>query len=264
MLLALGPTHGQLNTLESKLIPTIEQIDTAAASYARTAQAVQQLAIETDPAKRNSAFALLAASRSAGEVAWNAYQRLSLNLPGEAKLRRTFEADRKLGLAAGAQLITGSADPVAALALVVQVSDTVLTDLNKIKQLNRTEMQRALRNSYQDIGVAQRDLLLPRGRGAPRTLPRLRFRGPCRGGREIKLDVLNRTLDAESTRNELETRLQRSLEMVHAEEASYALVNRALSKGAPGLAAELLLADSAARTSARSRRRRSSTWADAA
>ena len=63
-------------------------------------------------------------------------------------------------------------------------------------------------------------------------------------GRERKVDVLNRTLADGSTRNELEARLQRSLEMVHSEEASYTLLNRALSICAPGLATELLLADS--------------------
>ena len=56
--------------------------------------------------------------------------------------------------------------------------------------------------------------------------------------------MLNRTLADGSTRNELEARLQRSLEMVHSEEASYTLLNRALSICAPGLATELLLADS--------------------
>jgi diguanylate cyclase (GGDEF)-like protein len=244
MLVALGPTQGQLNGLDAKLIPTIQRIDTASAGYARTAQTVQQLAVETDPVKRNAALASLAASRSAAQIAWDAYRRLSVSLPGEGALQRSFEADRKLALAAGAQLFTGSDDSVAAFASVGQLSDTVVDDLNKIKQLYQTQVHTALHNASQDFGATQRDLLLLAVAALIGLSLGFGLAAHAARGREIKVEVLNRTLENDSTRNALEARLQRSLEMVHSEEASYALVNRALSRCAPGLAAELLLADS--------------------
>ena len=244
MLVALGPTEGQLDKLDSQLIPTIARVDTASASYARTAEIVQQLAVETDPVKRSAALASLTASRSAAEVAWNAYQRLSVSLPGEDALQRSFKADRKLALAAGAQLFTGASDSVAAFANVGQLSDAVLADLSKIKQLYQTQVHTALHNASQDFGVTQRDLLLLAAAALIGLSLAFGVAAHAARGREIKLEVLNRTLESDSTRNALEARLQRSLEMVHSEEASYTLVNRALSKCAPGLAAELLLADS--------------------
>jgi diguanylate cyclase (GGDEF)-like protein len=244
MFVALAPTHDQLESLDSQLVPTIERIDSISASYAHTAQTVQQLAVETDPVKRSSQFASLTASRAAGAVAWNAYQRSSMSLPGEDALQRAFEADRDRALAAGAALFTGTADVAVAIANVGQLSSTVLADLDAIKQLYRTQLHTALHSAAQDVGTTQRDLIVLAAAALLSLSLAFGFAGHAARGREIKLDVLNRTLERESTRNELEARLQRSLEMAHSEEASYAIVNRALSKGAPGLAAELLLADS--------------------
>ena len=130
------------------------------ASYAQTAQTVQQLAVETDPEKRNSELASLAARRAAGEVAWNAYRRLSVKLPGEGKLRRTFEANRKLGLAAGAQLFTGSDDSVTAFAHFATLSNAMLADLNKIKELYETQAQDDLHGVNQDLDARLLDIFL--------------------------------------------------------------------------------------------------------
>jgi diguanylate cyclase (GGDEF)-like protein len=62
--------------------------------------------------------------------------------------------------------------------------------------------------------------------------------------REEQTQALDRALHEDAERNELEARLQRSLEMAHTEAATYPLVGRALTLSAPGVPAELLVADS--------------------
>ena len=81
--------------------------------------------------------------------------------------------------------------------------------------------------------------------------------------REERLDRLDRTLHEDAERNELEARLQRSLEMAKTEGAAYDLVGARCQSSAPGLPAELLVADSsrahfhqAASTDGRGRRAR--------
>jgi diguanylate cyclase (GGDEF)-like protein len=56
--------------------------------------------------------------------------------------------------------------------------------------------------------------------------------------------LLDLALHEDAARNELETRLQRSLEMARDENSAFALVGRALERTAPSHPAELLVADS--------------------
>jgi diguanylate cyclase (GGDEF)-like protein len=62
--------------------------------------------------------------------------------------------------------------------------------------------------------------------------------------RQDHADLLDLALKEDAERNELETRLQRSLEMARDENAALVLVGRALRDTAPGHPAELLVADS--------------------
>ena len=246
MLVALGPTQGQLSGLDAKLIPTIERIDTASASYRayRRDRAAAGGRDGSSEAKRRTRVARSIAlcrsvrmgcisalvgqsagrRRAAAFVRGGPQARLGCRSPGLYGLRRLGRRVR---------------------ADVGQLSDTVVADLNKIKQLYQKQLH---------TGSSQRLSGFWRYTTRPLCSSRQRRSSVCPSpsvlaahaarGREIKVEVLNRTLENDSTRNELEARLQRSLEMVHSEEASYTLLNRALSRCAPGLAAELLLADS--------------------
>ncbi len=168
---------------------------------------------------------------------------------GESAGRRhacvgVFEADRDVGLAVGVQFLQGPVTSVTEFAHVAELSNAMLADLNLLKALYQRQVQLAV---HADQPGSRRDpaLRLAPHRGRARDLL-FSFWLAARVARtrERTVEVLNRKLADGSTRNELEARLQRSLEMVHSEEASYTLLNRALSICAPGLATELLLADS--------------------
>ncbi len=244
MLLALAPARDQFVKLDTELVPARRQIDIASRSYAQAARTLQRAAVASDPGEREAAFQVLATSNSAGEAAWKAFERLSVNLPGEAALSEKFTADRKQGLTVGLQFLTGPITSVQAFADVAELSNVMLADLNEIKSLYQVQVQRAIHGARQDLSVTQGNILILAG--AVLAAMSVAFGLAARGahGRERKAASLGRTLADASTRNELEARLQRSLEMVPSEEASYRLLTRALSICAPGLPTELLLADS--------------------
>jgi hypothetical protein len=150
-LLALAPAHVHFGRLDNQLIPARDRIDQASASYALTAQNLEHAAVDEDPVQRQAAFAALATSNSAGEAAWKAFKRLSVNLPGEAPLVKTFEADRQIGLTAGVPFLQAPVASVADFANVVQLSNTMLIDLSQIKMLYQAEVRRTVRSTDHDL-----------------------------------------------------------------------------------------------------------------
>ena len=106
---------------------------------------MQQAAVETEPGARQAAFALLATSNSAGEAAWQSFQRLSVDLPGEDTLVGVFEADRDGGLgASGSSFSRGPVTSVTEFAHVAELSNAMLADLNLLKALYQRQVQLAV------------------------------------------------------------------------------------------------------------------------
>jgi len=244
MVLSLAPANAHFGRLDDQLIPARDRIDEAAASYALTAQNLETAAVNDNPAQRDAAFAALATSNSAGEAAWKAFQRFSANLPGEAALVKTFETDRQIGLTAGVPFLQAPVTSVAEFAKVVQLSNTMLIDLSRIKLLYQAEVRRTVHSTDQDLDSARQTLFVLAGTVLVGLSIAFGVASRNARKRELSVEELNRTLADGASRNELEARLQRSLEMVKTEEDSYTLLTRALSNCAPGLATELLLADS--------------------
>ena len=160
MSLALAPANETFTRLDNQLIPARNEIDSASASYAETARTLQRAAVETDPAARSAAFAQLAASNSAGGAAWKSFKRLSVGLPGEGAMQRVFEDDRTLGLALGVQFLQGPVTSVTEFADVAEVSNAILADLNKVKSLYQAQVERAIRETNQDLTATQRSIWL--------------------------------------------------------------------------------------------------------
>jgi diguanylate cyclase (GGDEF)-like protein len=159
-------------------------------------------------------------------------------------LQNQFEADRQAALDAGAEFVTTTAPSAAQLAMVTVASNQLRLDLNKIKDLYQEEIQHALADATSEVQSAERQILvvaLPVG-----LLLLLAFGVMARSARkqEERTNLLDLALRADADRNELEARLQRSLEMARDEGAAFALVGRALAHTAPGHEAELLVADS--------------------
>jgi diguanylate cyclase (GGDEF)-like protein len=240
---SLGPTQRSLHTSNDGLIPAIEKLDVARESYAATSTALQA-SISADPSARAAAISELTALNSAGDAAWNAYRRRSAHLPGERSLQRTFEADRKTALASGGAFVTDPEPTTEALAEVTRSASALRVDLTRIKDLYEQRVQHSIRDATKAVEATEREILIVSS--AALLLLLIAFGVAIRSARsrEEESQVLARAMHDEAERNELETRLQRSLEMAHTEAAIYPLVGRAIAISAPGLSAELLVADS--------------------
>jgi diguanylate cyclase (GGDEF)-like protein len=243
-LVALASPKSRNHQLESQLIPALAQLELASVSNAKTGQTLQTVAFAVDPATRNAAVASLQASDIAGRDAWRAFKARSAKLPGEAELRRTFLADRVRGIAAGSSIFAGSANGDATAQTVATITAAITADLAKLKALYEARAAHVRSGLHQDLSETQRNTAILSIAAALGLIVVFGFAAASARRREINVEVLDRELNTSSTRNAFEARLQRALEMVETEEDSYVVVNRSLVSCAPGLAAELLLADS--------------------
>jgi diguanylate cyclase (GGDEF)-like protein len=240
---ALEPTHDELGHASESLVPAVAAIDSARQSYNETANALQRT-LTLDPAARAEAIQDLTALNSGGEAAWRRYRRLAAGLPNERVLQNRFEADRQAALDAGAAFVTTTNPTATELSTVTIASNRLRLDLNTIKDLYEDRIQRALADATAEVQTAERRILLVALPAALLLL--LAFGVMARSARkqEEHTNLLDFALKEDAARNELETRMQRSLEMARDENGVYALVGRALGQAAPGRPAELLVADS--------------------
>ena len=240
---SLNPTKGSLKTSSSGLVPAIGKIDVARESYVAATGALQQT-ISSDPNQRAVGISQLTALNSSGESAWVAYLQIDVHLPGERALQRTFVAHRTDALHAGVDLLSEPAPSAASLARVTQFSNDMRLDLNSIKELYETRVHKALSDARREVDATEREIMVISGSALILLLAAFGVAARSARSREDRLDALDRALHEDAERNELEARLQRSLEMAHTEAATYPLVGRAIAISAPGLPAELLIADS--------------------
>jgi diguanylate cyclase (GGDEF)-like protein len=240
---AFEPVHRSLSDAEGRLVPAVRQIDEARQNYNETA-AVLQKTLAIDPVARADAINELTALNSAGDAAWRRYRALAAGLPGERGFQRRFEATRRAALDAGAVFVTTNSPTATQLAAVTVVANQLRIDLNAIKALYEDRIRGALAEAEGDVHAAERQILVVAVPLALVLLIAFGVMGRSARERAELTDELDRALQADVRRNDLETRLQRSLEMAKDEHAVYALVGRALGLCAPENPAELLVADS--------------------
>lgn len=240
---ALAPTHSSLRNSNDKLVPATEQLDLSRQSYNATAS-VLPLTISGDITERNAAVSQLTSLNAAGEAAWKKYLKISADLPGERAVQRKFAVDREAGIAAGVALVSGPSVIPDELLEATRSTAALRLDLNALKAMYEKPVELSLRNAGADIDATERIILLVSAATLLVMLIAFGVAARSARAREERLDALDRALHQDAERNELEARLQRSLEMARTETAVYAMVGRALSANAPGLPAELLVADS--------------------
>ncbi len=238
---ALAPTHRSLQNSTERLVPAMEKLDNARASYNATSAALQQI---VDPSTRAGAITLLTSLNSAGESAWTAYLRISAHLPGERALQQAFVQARQAALVAGSAFVIQPSPSAAALSDVTQRADDIRAVLNRIKELYEGRVQHSLSAAADEVARTERDIMIVSGIAFVIMLLAFGVASRSARSREQRLRALDHTLHEDAERNALEATMQRSLEMAHTEPAAYTLVGHALGESAPGISAELLVADS--------------------
>ena len=239
----LVPTHASLDGSNRGLVPPVEALDQSHAAYSKTSDAFQ-LVVNPSPTVRAAGLNRLAQLTSTAEAGWNAFERRSSHLPGEKALRRDFVSDREAATRVGSVFITEKNPSAVELSDVTVATDRLTRDLSRIRELYQTRVQNVLRDAAADVRATEVRIRLLSG--VVLVLLLVAFGVAIRSAvtREERVTRLDRSMREDAERNELEARVQRALEMVPDEGASYVLVERALANAAPDNPSELLLADS--------------------
>jgi diguanylate cyclase (GGDEF)-like protein len=174
---------------------------------------------------------------------WDRYLQTAVGLPGEsdAQARYAAAADQFNKVVASATTATQTSGNGTQLhALYLQLVQPI-TDL---RPLYASAITAAVASAHHEIGLARRDALIAVAVAtvAVAALAVLVLQIIRRRERDNAVRDREQLLLAQ--RGQLETRLQRALSMVATEDASYRLIERALRTAAPGVPAELLVADS--------------------
>jgi diguanylate cyclase (GGDEF)-like protein len=220
-----------------------------ALSASATGQAKFLTALATsDPLQKATRIVEAQVAGRARDGAWASYLEHALHRTGERALQRAHETASARSLEAGASVFAMSpADPAFATTLAVETAE-----------LDRSvEALEALLSRIYDPIVHHQAAAIVSGIDGSRTAGYVSFGAMTvvfltvglwlvRGARRDQRRLLSDAVAMRSTAryNDLETSLHRALEMEPTEEATYEVIAHALTLGAPGVPAELLLADS--------------------
>lgn len=240
---SLEPARRELEFSTDGLVPAISRLDDAREKYVSASDEFQQT-VTSDANVRAAGISQLTALNSDGEAAYKRYLQVAAGLPHEHSLQKSFTAHREAALAAGFAFLSNPAPSARDLADVSRLSGALRVDLNLIKELYEVRVQRSVSDAEMQVDSTQQQILAVSGAAILVLLLAFGIAARSARAREERLEALDRVLLYDAERNELEARLQRSLEMARTESAAFALAGRAIALSAPGVPAELLIADS--------------------
>jgi diguanylate cyclase (GGDEF)-like protein len=178
-------------------------------------------------------------------TAFSLYEKVTVGVPGEKRLHGEYAKALQAFNAAIVQ-ITGSSQVFAAgfLTKLVPLVSAVQTPMAALRRLYGSAINAAVDAAHHDIAVTERDtgiagalMLLVAVVAAGFVLQVIRQR-------EREIAARDRDRARQTRRGEIETRLQRGLELARTEDASYELIKRGIALAASHSPAELLVADS--------------------
>jgi diguanylate cyclase (GGDEF)-like protein len=240
----LGSVDSSYRRVANRAVPIAQALTTAESLYqSNIAGSAALLRPQTDAQRIASISDLTAKTRNADE-AWATYKRLAAAASADRALQQAAEAAEAEQIRlvtpalSGKTFPAGTADRLAAagaaqIAAIDALRIRYSTDENATLTTLATAIDRGRRDVLVTSGIELALLLL--GFGAV-------FGSVRRRDRQVRASEVQRAADAD--RNDLETRLTRSLEMVHAEDAVYPRVERAIAEVATSRSGEALIANS--------------------
>ncbi len=235
--IALRGARSSVQAASSRLEPASTQLANAGGSYTAGAASLLATAQTTDAATRSAGLAQLTSLNTAASAAWKNYQRLSSSLPGEHQLQSRIAAETQQLSNEGVALLTASPASPAAVAQFTALADRQSRDIDQLQRLYATRINAALRSANHDFGAGQSALWIISVIALALIMTGFFLRVRSVWRRE-------RVQEDETRRNDLESGLQRALEMARTEDNCYRLVADAVYQSSPNLPSELLIADS--------------------
>ena len=234
--LALRGARNDLHTASSRLLPASSELATADRNYTAGLQELVAL-LGSDPATRGTQIATLATLNLAADTAWKNYTKFAANLPGEAKLQTQARLETNQLVAVGATMLTSPTISAGAVTTVSALGARQTQDIDLIQRLYQTRINATVTSADHQFEAGQVELLIVSAFALIVVMAGFGMRVRTVRSRErVQVD--------ESRRNDLESGLQRALEMARTEDACYTLVQHAVQQSSTTLSSELLVADS--------------------
>ncbi len=235
--LALASAQRNVKTATTQLVPASTALGTAIQNYGAGSTALETLVQSPHAGALAAGAGQLTDLNNAAVTAWKNYERFSVNLPGEAKLRTRVNQDTQQISQQGVALLSNPSAAPSAVAGFASLSDQKQQDLTAIQSLYQTRINAVVASANRSFQTRNRGLL-PVLAGVF-VLTIIAFGIVIRSIRRRY-----RIQQAEARRNVLESGLQRALELVRTEPACCTLVQHAIQRSSPELPCELLVADS--------------------
>ena len=238
----LGEIHADYGQVADRAVPVTEALTKAELFWQGDMAESTQLLRPMTEVQRAAAIADLTEKARLADAAWSTYQGLATGVEGEKELqavalRAEAEQIRLITPAlSGNGLAPGTAE---------RIAQAGATQINAIETLRGryVHSEAGVGCARDTIDRGRRDFLVMSGFDLALLLLAFGavYASVRRRDRQVRGLELERAAEAE--RNDLETRLTRSLEMVHEEAAVYPRVKRAIAEVADGRAGEVLIAD---------------------
>jgi diguanylate cyclase (GGDEF)-like protein len=244
MAVRIGEVHARNARVAGKETPITEALTKAELRYQGDfAEASQLLGTLTETQRATTITDLTAKTRVADQT-WATYKRLATGVADEKRLQGVAQDAEAEQIQLIAPALSGKGLAPGTAPRYAQAASAQFNAIDTLRTRYVARQAAALSSLSTSVDRSRRDLLLTSG--AELALLVLAFgtvfASVRRRDRQVRSLEVARA--AEAGRNDLETRLARSLEMVHTEETVYPRVQRALSEVAAGRSSELLLASS--------------------
>jgi diguanylate cyclase (GGDEF)-like protein len=247
---AVAPIEERTSSLAQRRLPAQAELHTTVVASAAGQAALLDAVATDDPVARAAGIDAAQQAGRLEDAAWQRYLPLSGSSPGERQLQRRYEtaSNEATRLGAAALVALTSATPAGyaeALSAERNASDrkaAILADLER--RFYGTGLASDAQAAADAVAAARRDVALASGAA----LLALLLVGTVVVRRALRFersDARRRRVDTTRARRaDLETRLQRGLEMEFTEQGTYAVIHQAFDLVAAGRDVELLVADS--------------------
>jgi len=245
---ALSPINDHATTLANRTVPAYQALSAATVASESAQSAFHEALGTTDQNARNDAINRAQEGSRAEDAAFGRYMKYAGDSPAERQLQKTYRTAGERSRALGGVLIgTSPTDPTFAANLASEqvYYDQAQTALNQIQSRFYTApVADGAHTVVSDISAARLAILITA------VLAFLVFLAV--GGEMLRKGFQSTRRETEEARvrevktrqADLETRLQRALEMERTEDGAYSVIRQALLGVAEGGPVELLVADS--------------------
>ncbi|HEY5013280.1 MAG TPA: sensor domain-containing diguanylate cyclase [Acidimicrobiia bacterium] len=246
----LGAVESSYRRVAGRAVPIAQALTEAQALYQSNIAGSSALLRPQTDAQRIASISDLTAKTRNADAAWATYKRLAGGASADQALQHTAEAAEAEQIRLVTPALSGRTFPAGTADRLTQAGAAQIAAIDALRVRYSGNEIAALSSLATVIDRGRRDVVITSG--IELTLLLLGFGAVFgsvrRRDRQVRASELQRAADAD--RNDLETRLTRSLEMVHAEDSVYPRVKRAIFEVAANRSAETLVA-----TSSRSRLR---------